>query len=451
MSREKKTMLPDLNSGTWKLNLALLWLSQILVLAGFSALIPFVPLFMKDVILKGVDEGVLAIYVSIFQFFGSFGYMIGNPLWGSLSDRFGTKVMLLRGTFGGGILFPVMAYVGNVWIFIILRLFTALLAGTTSASQIMIARMTPDNRQGFAQGTLLTAFWGGSMLGNVIGGFVIHSYGYTAVFWVCGIMYLIAGFAILFVREEMPSALRSVHKESSFKELPAEEEKKKTSVPEKKKREKSLYRNVLPNFSMITWLMCILFFINAYLRMLEVPFIALRVESLVPKGEAAYWTGIVGVVVCGGSIISGVLAGYMSDRYRPTKIMPFVLLISAGFLVWQGLAKDLLSFGISRTIGFMIAGAFSAFLQKTIVSMTPKRRRGSVMGYSQSFGSAGTMTASIIGGWVVFGFGLTGVFFFAAISFVLLLPVICKIFSLAENIPFYKAHSSVVNNRKRKV
>ena len=194
--------------------------------------------------------------------------------------------------------------------------------------------------------------------------------------------------------------------------------------------------------------MCALFFTNAYLRMLEVPFIALQVETLVPKGEAAYWTGIIGVVVCGGAIISGVIAGHLSDRYTPTKIMPFILIVSAGFLVWQAMADSLLSFGISRTIGFMIGGVFGAFLQKTVVSMTPKRRRGAVLGYSQSFGSAGAMAASVIGGWVVFGSTLSGVFFFAAASYILVLPLVYKVFSLAESTPFYRVHSSALKKKK---
>ncbi|MBR6373047.1 MAG: MFS transporter, partial [Victivallales bacterium] len=81
----------------WKLNLAMLWLSQLLIMAGFDAMIPFIPLFIKDGL--GVsDPAALMMYVSMFNFWGSMGYAIFNPIWGFLADKFGVKPMLLRGT-----------------------------------------------------------------------------------------------------------------------------------------------------------------------------------------------------------------------------------------------------------------------------------------------------------------------------------------------------------------
>ena len=79
--------------------------------------------------------------------------------------------------------------------------FVSIVNTTTAASQIMVARNTPDERQGFAQGVLSTAIWGGAMLGNVIGGLIIDGYGYRAAFWFCGILYFFAGFAILLTHD----------------------------------------------------------------------------------------------------------------------------------------------------------------------------------------------------------------------------------------------------------
>ena len=43
-------------------------------------------------------------------------YAIFLPIWGKLSDRFGVKIMLLRGTFFAGVMFPGMAYVSAPWL-----------------------------------------------------------------------------------------------------------------------------------------------------------------------------------------------------------------------------------------------------------------------------------------------------------------------------------------------
>ena len=83
---------------SWKLNLVMLWFSQLLVMAGFSAMIPFIPLFLKDELMV-TDKHDLALYITLFNFFGTMAYAIFVPIWGFLSDRFGVKPMLLRGTF----------------------------------------------------------------------------------------------------------------------------------------------------------------------------------------------------------------------------------------------------------------------------------------------------------------------------------------------------------------
>ena len=73
---------------------------------------------------------------------------------------------------------------------------------TTAAAQTLIVKNTPEDKQGFALGTLSTAIWGGTMLGNVIGGIVVHYYGYKFTFIACGIMYFIAGIFVLFAKDD---------------------------------------------------------------------------------------------------------------------------------------------------------------------------------------------------------------------------------------------------------
>ena len=171
---------------SWKRNLLMLWASQFLIMSGFSAMAPFVPLYFKNE-LGIIDKEELAFYVTLFNFCGTLAYAVFLPIWGKLSDRFGVKIMLLRGTFLACFMFPLMAYVSTPWL-IFLRFASAACAGTTAASQLMIVRTTPDNRQGFSLGVFSTAFWGGAMMGYVIGGFMISKFSYLFAFWFCGIL-----------------------------------------------------------------------------------------------------------------------------------------------------------------------------------------------------------------------------------------------------------------------
>ncbi|MBR7121652.1 MAG: MFS transporter [Lentisphaeria bacterium] len=384
---------------SWKLNLAMLWFSQLVILAGFQALIPFVPLFIKNE-LGIVDEGELAFAVSAFNFFGTMAYAIFNPVWGTLADRFGVKPMLLRGTFLTGIFFPLMAYSNTVFLLVVLRFISAACAGTTAASQMMVVRNTPDEHQGFALGVLTTAIWGGVMLGYVIGGLLIHYFDYTAAFWVCGALYLLGGISILFTRD---GEIRA--------------------VPVKKHPDDRTINSLLPRFSHAVWIMLGLFVLLGIVRNFEVAYIALKVEELTTPDTAALWTGITSAAVCGAAIISGVVSGCLVDRLPAGKILIPVMTTSAVALALQGFAGNLWCFAGGRVLLYIAAGGLQPVLQKVLSSVTPARKRGAVFGFASSCQSCGGMAAAVLSGVVMTCISISGVFYIAALCFLAALPI----------------------------
>ena len=404
-------MLPKVS---WKLNLAMLWFSQLVIFAGFQALIPFVSLFIKNEL--GVTDTVeLAAAVTAFNFFGTFAYAIFNPVWGTLADRFGVKPMLLRGTFVTGLIFPLMAYSKTVWFLVLLRFITAACAGTTAASQTMIVRNTPNENQGFALGVLTTAIWGGSMLGFVIGGLLIHYFDYTVAFWVCGLMYIAGGISILFTRD---GAVQAVHVKSHI-------------------RQSGLER-FIPNLTRQVWVMLVLFLLMGFVRSFEAPYIALKVEELSSKESAAFWTGITSAVVCAAAILSGIYTGWLVDRLPPQKILYPVMIISAIALAGQGFAKNLVVFAVSRVILYMAAGGLQPVLQKTLAQITPARKRGSVFGFASSTQGIGTMLAAAASGVAMVHCGISGVFYIGGLFFLLMLPVSVKSIDFALKVPVFR-------------
>ena len=61
----------------WKRNVAMMVLSQILVMSGFCAAMPFIPLFLKEG-LGILNTGERGLYLSMFNFFGMLAYSIFN-------------------------------------------------------------------------------------------------------------------------------------------------------------------------------------------------------------------------------------------------------------------------------------------------------------------------------------------------------------------------------------
>ena len=399
---------------SWKLNLAMLWFSQLVIFAGFQALLPFVSLFIKNEL--GVTDTVeLAAAVTAFNFFGTFAYAIFNPIWGTLADRFGVKPMLLRGTFVTGLIFPLMAYSKTVWFLVMLRFITAACAGTTAASQTMIVRNTPNENQGFALGVLTTAIWGGSMLGFVIGGLLIHYFDYTVAFWVCGMMYIAGGISILFTRD---GAIQAVHAKSHIKH--------------------SALEKIIPRFTRQVWIMLVLFLLMGFVRSFEAPYIALKVEELTTKESAAFWTGITSAVVCAAAILSGIYTGWLVDRLPPQKILYPVMIISALALAGQGFAKNLVVFAVSRVILYMAAGGLQPVLQKTLALITPPRKRGSVFGFASSTQGIGTMLAAAASGVAMVNCGISGVFYIGGLFFMIMLPIAVRSINFATKVPVFR-------------
>ena len=424
-------MIGTSESSPWKLNLVMLWFSQIMVMIGYSAMNPFISLFMKDELHISSENGDLAFYFGVFNVVTSLAYAMFCPLWGKLADRFGVKIMLLRGTFVTAPLFFLMAYTRNVWILILLRFFSAACAGTTAASHIMIARETPDNKQGFAQGVLTTAIWGGSMLGLVVGGLTIHHFSYKVTFWVCGFLYFVAGFSILFTRE-------------NFKPLPKHQHRGEVSsrkVIHHTFRER--LRKLMPSFTKSVWVMFFLMVLCGLVRYVEVPFIALRVESLCEAGKAAYWTGIISSVVSCGAIVSGVVGGYLSDKLSPRTLLIPIMLIASVAIFLQGLVQSLLVFTVARTLLYVVAGGIQPILQKTLSGVTPARKRGSVFGFASTSLQVGIMIASVVGSWVYYAWGnnVCGVFFVGSALLLLSLPVFLVCLSTAMNQKFYRLYT----------
>ena len=162
----------------WKKNLLLLWISQILVVVGYAAALPFIPLFISE--RYGItDDRTLGLIVSWFHFVSTGSFAVMAPIWGRLADRYGRKLMLLRACFMDAVIFPLMVYAPNMTVLFILRILASMFTGTTSAAQPLIVSGTPKERHGFALGLLSTALWSGNMLGYLFGGLIVNYFGFN--------------------------------------------------------------------------------------------------------------------------------------------------------------------------------------------------------------------------------------------------------------------------------
>ena len=186
--------------GSWKRNLAFIWIGVFVGLLGANFVFPFIPFYIKE--LGVTDKSQIAYYTGLSGSVTGLSLTLTAPLWGALADRYGRRPMFIRALVGAGILIAFMALVQVVWQLILLRFLMGAFAGTMGAAAALVAATTPRERVGYALGTLQTGMFTANMLGPVIGGVVAANLGLRESFIFCAALYLIAAALVfLFVHE----------------------------------------------------------------------------------------------------------------------------------------------------------------------------------------------------------------------------------------------------------
>lgn len=99
---------PNATEIDWKRNLAVLSMVQVLSTLGFGLIFPFLPLYVKE--LGTTTGGSLEFWAGMVFSVQAFTMMIASPIWGSIADRSGRKLMLERATLGGAVIVAAMGF-----------------------------------------------------------------------------------------------------------------------------------------------------------------------------------------------------------------------------------------------------------------------------------------------------------------------------------------------------
>ncbi|GAB7194755.1 hypothetical protein OS11_10260 [Dickeya oryzae] len=124
------------------------------------------------------------------------------PLWGSLADRKGRKLMLLRAALGMSLIMGLQGMATNVWQLFMLRALMGLTSGYIPNAMALIASQVPRSRSGWALGTLSTGQVAGVLIGPLLGGFMADTIGLRMVFFITSAMLFICFLITLFAIRE---------------------------------------------------------------------------------------------------------------------------------------------------------------------------------------------------------------------------------------------------------
>jgi len=368
----------------WKVNLYILWFSQILSLMSFNFGIPFIPFYIQQ--LGVVDPEKIKIYAGVLNAAPAVTLAIMAPFWGIAADRWGKKLMLLRAMAFASVLIAAMGMVSNVGQLTVLRFVQGVFTGTVTAAAALVASGTPSNRISYSLGFLSSATFIGISAGPVIGGFLAERIGYRASFYIGGALMLVDFFLVL---------------------LLVKEEKVQFTVQKDDKKPLSSMRSV---FTPAIIILILDIFILRFARSVFSPYLPLFVqESRSSLQGSAELTGIINGVSGIATALAGLTLSRLGDRCSKVKLMRILFILSIASSIPMAFFRNLWLFTAVYGVFFFLVGGIEPIAISMNAENTPPEKRGTLFGFQEMIGSLGWVVSPMVGGMVSIWFDIRSV------------------------------------------
>lgn len=150
-----------------KTALLTVFLAVLIDLMGFGIVLPLLPFYASTYHASAIQIGLL---YSIY----SFAQLIFSPIWGSFSDHFGRRPVMLISTFGAVIAYLLFGFAHTLSLLFISRLIAGVMGGNISTAQAYVADVTTHEDRARGMGLIGAAFGIGFILGPAISTVLIH-------------------------------------------------------------------------------------------------------------------------------------------------------------------------------------------------------------------------------------------------------------------------------------
>jgi DHA1 family multidrug resistance protein-like MFS transporter len=393
----------------WKRNLWILVISQFLVISAMTMIIPFLPLYLQELGVNNPDT--LSIWAGVIFGANFFTAFLFSPFWGRMGDKYGRKMMVLRSGFGMALLISLTGFATGPITLLLLRLLNGIVSGFIPASIGLVSTNTPKERVGYALGLLQSGSVSGAICGPLIGGVLAQSFGFKMVFFITGMCILMATFVVLFFVKEQFTPIKTKEKTSTIQEF-----------------------NIITNRKPVLSLYVVIFLIQFAVMGVN-PLLSLFVEELTSPHAVAFYAGIAISVMGFSNMLMAPQLGKLCDEKGAQHVLIYSMLAVALFSIPQAFVTEIWQLITLRfMIGLCLGGLLPAV--NTLIRLhAPSGMESRTYGFSNSAMYLGTMTGPILGGVVVSGIGIRGLFFVCAIVLLVnVLIVKIKVFPTANKV-----------------
>ena len=369
----------------WRKNLTILWGTQFLAMVGMNLVVPFLPFYIRQL---GITDPKQLAFWSGMVFAGPFLMaFIATPFWGSLGDKYGRKLMVIRALFGLGVAQIFIGFSQDVYQLLFFRVLQGAISGFIAATLALVSTSTPKEKVGYALGLLQSATAGGAVLGPAVGGILADFISYREIFFLVAILCFIGG-GIVWWKVEVSTE----HHDGAEKP------------------------GVLQNFKYFfsdrqLRLVAILIVVAQGAALMIEPIFALFIEGF--NTETRYVSTLTGVIFSIAGVFMVFSApwwGRRNDRlgYKRNLIWAF-----GGTGVAYALhiiVPNLVALGVLRAaLGFARGGILHALYSVTSLR-SPSDRKSGLIGIAASLAILGNMIGPLLGGMIAGQFSMYSVF-----------------------------------------
>jgi len=400
MTRIASSALPR---EAWRRNELAVNIAAGLVFFGFTLVMPFLPLYVEELGVKGV--GKIALWSGILLSAPPLLAALLGPFWGRVGDRYGMKLMVGRVLTTMTVTWALMYFATNVYHVLALRVLLGIFSGFSAMSAALVTQSCPRDRIGHAIGTLQATQILSTAVGPFAGGVLYALVGIRNAFLLTSACCIVALGLILILYRDVekapgderifarkgPAGWRSEWKE--MKRLPG-------------------YLAIIPY----------LFLVNLVDRSFPTV-IPLLVQSMIgnfPK-QVATTSGIIVTSHALAAALSAFVLGRLVARVRPGPLIVAILSGAGLVTLLMILCRTPGQFLALRVLaGFLAGGAVT--LGYTVGGASiPPARRAYLYGILSSTALLGGAVGPLASG-VLVGLRLQTPFYAAAITYLALVP-----------------------------
>lgn len=365
-------------------------------LLGFGLILPLLPYYAES---YGATAGVVGLLVASY----AAAQLLGAPLLGRLSDRFGRRPILLVsvfGTFIGFLLLALAEPIGRgmatlfsvaqanlfiVGVLFLSRILDGLTGGNISVAQAYIADVTDESNRARGLGLIGAAFGLGFIIGPAVGG-ALSQFGYSVPAYAAAAIALLNLLQIFFL---LPESLSTEQRETiAQRPRPPFTLKALWQALQRPKVGPLLHVRLFFGLAFATFQTVFALFAQA-----------IGIEARTTGFILAY-VGILSVITQGG------LIGLLTRRFRENALLISALWIMGGALLGWAFTRNLTTLLILLLPLAISGGILNTVIQSAISKSVSREEVGGILGLAASLEAITRVIAPTVGGFLIQSVGV---------------------------------------------